>query len=328
MTRYVLLEPTTLLGKETHERLSDQLGHNDRLEILTQDEELAGTLTAGASEARLVGLAQRDALVSADVILDCRDSTSGTAEAELEETLQSLAGTQVVRIAGRFDAVTRDNADDELLVDTESQVPLYLEGAISELPDGSVDVPHPAALVGLDLLRFSTQLASPLTRQRLCASQPLSLYGQSALDEALGEAGQALNFRGARSARFAHQVPFNLFSSDLQVFAQRDIEEMGLGQVSLQVLQAPVFHGLSVQVELEFEDGLNEDEVRHAVESTEALELQERPSCQDVAGLDGLLIDENSLTIRQDRYLTFVAYQDNLNRVALEALDIVRALSV
>ena len=133
-----------------------------------------------------------------------------------------------------------------------------------ELQPGPVVVAHPAATV-LALLALRSEKAAKIQRMVATVFEPASENGQKGMDELHEQTINLLSFQELPKNVFDIQVAFNMVPRygqrselALEAVSQRIRKHYGhiasgAAEPSLQVLQAPVFHGHGFSVYLEME---------------------------------------------------------------------------
>ena len=150
-------------------------------------------------------------------------------------------------------------------------------GTAPDLATVAVSVPHPAALMlGTAAARLQT---FGLRRMAATVLEPASQYGTAGVDELHQQTVGLLSFKPLEQVVFDAQVAFNLRAS-LGSAAKRDLAtvttrigreaaELSGGNaaeaLTVQVLQAPVFHGTTASVFVELTAGIDEAALRKAL---------------------------------------------------------------
>ena len=200
MTTVALVNPTTLLGKELRETLERRRDLWTDIRLLSGDEEEIGTLTEIGGAAAIVSQADVDDLAAARLVFFC-----GSREASLPLLAELPAAATAIVLAP--DATVDDGVPlvagvnlDDALAGAEPGRPLLS--------------PHPGALLLAHLLH-------PLRRFGLEEAvatliQPVSMYGEAALDELYSQARRIIALTGQEPAEvLPGQLAFNLFPSHL-----------------------------------------------------------------------------------------------------------------
>ncbi len=271
---------------------------------------------------------------------------------------QALSGVAAALLAGG-EASSRKAA--QLLRGTKTRI-IDLTGALEENPEARLRAPifepkghrvpagtiqaiaHPAS-VALALLLTRLHSIEPIARSVTMILEPVSERGKSGIDELHQQTVKLMSFQGLDKAVFDAQVAFNLlpeYGEDAPV-SLATIEQridrnlaslLAIGGAphmpSLRVIQAPVFHGHSFSVWVEFEkipalsglaSGLKSDtiNVRNAGE--------EAPTNAGVAGQGGITVGSIQADRNNARAVWFWLVADNLRLSAENALGVVREVA-
>lgn len=260
MRRLAVVHPTSLLGRELRERLDRRRELWSEIRLLSNREEEIGTVTEVADRAMLVERPDAVDGLTADLILLCDDMEHSA------PLLSRLTPTAMALVLAR---------------DVGSGVGQVLVNGVNL--DGSeleqVLVSPPAGVLAL------SRLLEPLRSLGLIACtatllQPASARGEEAIEEVFSQTRSLLGFRPIGSGGpFGAQIAFNLLpmADDGARSAAGLLREV-LGDdvhVSVQVLQAGVFHGLSISACCRFEEDPSDEAVRTALDSAPGVELVE-----------------------------------------------------
>jgi aspartate-semialdehyde dehydrogenase len=194
---------------------------------------------------------------------------------------------------------------------------------------------HPAAVVlALLVLRANSRCA--IKRAVATVFEPASEHGQKGVDELHEQTVNLLSFQQLPKSIFDVQVAFNLVSrygenspSPLSSVTERIVKHyrrIASGQApqpSIQVLQAPIFHGHAVSLNLQFDRAADLAEISQALTGEHVSLIgagEEGPSNVNAAGQNDILVsvrpdaaDTNSLWIW--------ATSDNLRVAAVTAVE-------
>jgi aspartate-semialdehyde dehydrogenase len=170
-------------------------------------------------------------------------------------------------------------------------------------------------------------LLAPLTDkglERIAATlvQPASTYGKEAMDELLDQARSILAFAPKHpQAIFGRQLAFNLFPVTPAPVHLGPLVQLTLEvehPVAVQLLQAPVFHGVGVSLFLRFGVDPGLDAIRQALAAQPLLELPgegEAPAgMMDSANRDGILVGSLTPELGEPGAYWIWAVMDNLTR--------------
>jgi aspartate-semialdehyde dehydrogenase len=206
---------------------------------------------------------------------------------------------------------------------------------VLELQPGPCVVAHPAA-VGLALLVSRAQKAGKIRRVICAVLEPASEHGQKGMDELHEQTVNLLSFQELPKTVFDTQIAFNLAESygpnaspTLQSVKQRVLKHYqriaGPEAVppSIQLIQAPIFHGHAFSIYLEMEQSVALGDLSQALAGehvTIARQVEDSPSNVNAAGQEDILV---SLT-RDENYPNGVwiwAAADNLRIAAVSAVE-------
>jgi aspartate-semialdehyde dehydrogenase len=168
---------------------------------------------------------------------------------------------------------------------------LGTETAAVDLFTPAVVPAHPA-VIALALLLERLQQAAPVRFAAATVLEPASEFGRVAMDELHQQTVNLLNFQAVPEGIYAAQVAFNLLGgmgeeaavslAHVEARIRRQYEALTAGRgpsLAVQVLHAPVFHGLafSIAVELErpveivaLEEALTGEHIELVLEDTDS----------------------------------------------------------
>ena len=204
-----------------------------------------------------------------------------------------------------------------------------------ELQPGPCVVAHPAA-VGLALLALRAQKAGKIRHIIAAVHEPASEHGQKGMDELHEQTVNLLSFQELPKTIFDTQIAFNLTetygpnaSPTLQSVKQKILKHYqritgpDAPRLSLQLIQAPIFHGHVFSVYLETEQPISIGDLSQALAGehiTVARQIDDSPSNVNAAGQGDILV---SLT-RDENYpngFWIWAAADNLRIAAVTAVE-------
>ena len=267
-------------------------------------------------------------------------------------TAESLAGATVAFLAGSPASSRRalkvNPKGGPLLID--------LAGGLEEQPEARLRAPsadpaqqhsdsriqviaHPAAIA---LAMFLGRLSKSATIRRSLVHvfEPASERGQRGLDELQQQVVGVLSFQKLKTDVFDTQLAFNMLArfgeealEPLESIAQRVEKHLaslltawpGIPMPSLQVIQAPVFHGHSISAWVEFEDNPGAEALTKALaESGLDVRVDEPPSNVGMAGQSGLSVGAIAVDHNQPRAAWFWLASDNLRLAAENAVAVAK----
>ncbi len=290
----MVLGAETLLGKEVAERCAPLAAD---IALRTCEREAIGRLTESAGGAVLIGAAEPSELATFDLVIDCAERFADAG------SLRDAAPPEQRWLAANLDVPA-------------SALPLP-----PGLPPGPalcarVRCAHPAALLCTDLL-------GPLAALGLIGAvasilQPVSLFGQQAIEEVFGEMRELLAFKPVRAQRFGQQLAFNVLPVEPaeEAALAADASRLAGFPVSVQRLQVGVFHALVGSFHLTFAQAASPRAVRQALASSAGVVLAEDPkrlSPLEVAGAEAIAVGAIEPDGSNDRACWVTAMMDNLS---------------
>ena len=268
---------STLLGRELKEALEESPLATANF-VLLDDEAVQGQLTQVGDEVTFVHAIGEDAFDRMDFTFFC-----GSEDLTRKHWRQALrAGSTVLDLSGALDQETGVLVRAPWL-GSEAFAPDLFTPAV--VPD------HPAALA-LALLLDRLQQAASIRFAAATLLLPASESGRAAMDELHQQTVNLLSFQGLPRAIFDAQVAYNLLGGfgenstinlgAIEARVRRHYQALAAGRwpaLALQIIQAPVFHGLafSIAIEMErpveisaLEESLSGDHVDLVLEDTDS----------------------------------------------------------
>jgi aspartate-semialdehyde dehydrogenase len=318
----------SLLGKEIRDLLetSDLAAH---VKLIAADED-STIIAAGREEPVVINSLQMADLGTARVvILAGSNESSGKAFEQIQGAKPMPA---VIDMSGSLE----DNPAARL------RVPM-LEDEEKNKPAAITLISHPAAIA---LALFLTQLrkAGAISRSVVEIFEPASERGKDGIDELQKQTVGLLSFKPLPKEVYDAQVSFNLlprYGSDspysleeIELKIDRHLASLlaGAGNVpmpSLRLIQAPVFHGYSLSVWVEFENNPGRDAIVQAITSPK-IDLrakdEEPPTNVGVAGQSGITVGAIAPDRNEPRAFWFWVVTDNFRISAENAMEVAREL--
>ena len=209
-----------------------------------------------------------------------------------------------------------------------------------ELQPGPVVVAHPAATV-LAMLALRSEKAAKIQHMSATVFEPVSESGQKGMDELHEQTVNLLSFQELPKHVFDIQVAFNMVTQygqrsdfSLETVSQRIRKHYrriahSAVEPSLQVLQAPVFHGHAFSVYLELEKPVAVSDLSHALSGEHVAVSSSRedaPTNVSAAGQGDILV---SLTVDANHKngVWLWVTTDNLRIAALTAVECAETLT-
>lgn len=317
----------TLLGRDVRELLesADLAGE---VNLFSAEDALTGILTKERGEPTVMApLASADLTSTALVLLTGSPALAGKA---LDLVRKAHPRPVIIDVTGGL----------------EDDPSARLRAPMVEPPQTGASGPiqviaHPAS-IALALLLKRLQGASPIRRSVVLILEPASERGQPGLDELQQQTVGLLSFKKLSKNVFDAQVAFNLlprYGED----APRSIEEIeskidrhlasllatagNVPMPSLRVIQAPVFHGYSFSLWVEFENNPGADSLAEALASPN-IEVRggdvEAPSNVGATGQGGITVGAFSVDHNHPRAYWLWVVADNLRIAAENALEVAR----
>jgi aspartate-semialdehyde dehydrogenase len=318
--RAAIVGASTLLGKELLNEVSDSPASAWDLRLLEEGDESEGQLTSVGDEALVMHSLNDEAFTGLDLVLFAGPASQ--TQTFLPAALQ--AGAAVVDLSG-----ATGNRPDFLL-----RSPWVNGSQRPDLTTAGVRTPHPAALV-LAILTSRLQSRFEGVQVRATVLEPASEAGAAGVDELHQQTVSLLSFQDVPKAVFGGQVAFNVqprlgedAAVSLQAIGQRVRTEalalLGNGRgeaLSLQVLQAPVFHGSVVSAYLELATASDAGAVRTALRGGIVTADEDTvPSNQSATEAGDLLVSVESDEAKPEGFW-LTAAADNLRLAGRNAVQ-------
>jgi aspartate-semialdehyde dehydrogenase len=272
LRRIALVEPQTLLGQGLQEILEAE--PEIELALLGSDRDDFATLREVQGEITVIHPLTAEALAGSDLVIFL-----GSGREQREAVRLLPGGTPALVVASDLDHPEGD--------------PRVAGITPGEPATGVVLSPHPAVVLASHLLDALGE--HDPTRLSGTVLLPASTRGRPALDELFEQTRSILNFSADQPrAIFGAQLAFNLLSgpggADLGAQVRR-----ALGrhiEVTLDLVTAPVFHGMAASLLVEMSAAPGPEVVDAALESSPRFSRGEagRPGPIDVVGRDEILV--------------------------------------
>jgi aspartate-semialdehyde dehydrogenase len=280
---------------------------------------------------------------------------SATLGAEDEEPVvmtplaaESLEGARVAFLAGSAASSRRtlklNPENGPVLIDLtgalEEQPQTRLRAPLAEPTASSSDakiqvIAHPAAIAIAMLAARLGELAA-IRRMIVHVFEPASERGQRGLDELQQQTVAVLSFQKLKTDVFDAQLAFNMLprygeeaEEPLEFIEQRLERHLAsllaaypaIPMPSLRLIQAPVFHGLSFSIWVEFEENPGAGAIAHALEHAGVdVRRDDPPSNVGAAGHNGVSVGAIAPDPNQPRACWLWMVADNLRLAAENAL--------
>lgn len=204
-------------------------------------------------------------------------------------------------------------------------------------------IAHPAAIALTMLLVRLTKVA-PQRRSVIHIFEPASERGQQGLDELQQQTVAVLSFKKLKTDVFDAQLGFNLLArygeeaveplENIEQRVERHLASLlagwpGIPMPSLRVIQAPVFHGHSFSVWVEFETtpdtgGFAEKLGRELARQDVDVRPDDPPTNAGIAGHSGISVGAISADPNNSRACWLWMVADNLRLAAENSVAVAR----
>jgi aspartate-semialdehyde dehydrogenase len=320
----------SLLGKEVRELLdAGQLAASVEL-IASEESGDASILTRGRDEPLVMSSLQTADLGTARIAI-----LTGSAESS-RKAFEQIRGATPAPVVIDVNGGLEDRPETRLRAPMVEPAGHAVAGAIQAIA-------HPAA-IALALFLIELRKAGAIRRSVAQIFEPASERGQAGLDELHKQTAGLLSFKPLVKDVFDAQLSFNMlprYGSDsphslteIELKIERHLASLLAGAVSvpmpsLRLIQAPVFHGYSISVWVEFENNPGTVAIVKALESGQ-IDVRgaehEPPTNAGIAGQGGISVGGIAPDRNDPRACWFWVVADNLRIVAESALEVAREL--
>jgi aspartate-semialdehyde dehydrogenase len=299
-----------------------------QLKLIASAEDEAGLLTEYKGEPALIGKMDAEALRDAKAVIlaGSPDSTRSALVLELDTPLIDLT------YAAEEDPRARLRAP-------------VVEPPGYSVPGGTVHVIASPAAIALALILNRVHSAYPIARAIAHIFEPASERGKAGLDELQQQTVNLLAFKGMPKALYDAQAAFNLLArygdaapetlENFELRVERHLATLlSAGSMapvpSIRLIQAPVFHGHSISLWVEFEEDNPGAAAIESALNAKHLDVRsgdlEPPNIVAVAGQEEVAVGAVSLDRNDPNACWIWAAADNLRLQALNALAVSRQL--
>ncbi|HVP45739.1 MAG TPA: Asd/ArgC dimerization domain-containing protein [Bryobacteraceae bacterium] len=321
-----LVGSESLIGREIRDLLSgNSLGQN--LKLIAAGAEETGKLTEQGGEPAFVLGLERESLEAAQVIF-----LAGTPE----------SAQKAREIAPRAQLIDLTNALEDA-PQARLRAPM-VEPPGYQVPADSVHVIANAAAIAITLVLSRLDTAQRITRALAHVFEPASQRGAHGVEELQQQTIGLLSFKGQPKEIFDAQLAFNLLpryggeapvaleESELRI--ERHLATLlahsGHARIpSLRLIQAPVFHGYSISLWVEFESNPGIAMMEATLEGDD-VDLRrgdtEPPDAVGMAGQSGLAIGSMALDRNNPRAAWLWIVTDNLRLQSENAVSVAQQL--
>jgi aspartate-semialdehyde dehydrogenase len=317
----------TLIGRELRERLLDSGVARD-VQLIGAEDEITGILTQVDGEAVVMTPLDAERLTESSVVF-CTGSQESTRKAF--SLLRSDKRPYIVDLSYAL--------EDQPAARLRAPA-IELETAI---PADAVHVmAHPAA-VAVALLLTRLHAKFPVRHSVIQIFEPASERGQAGMNELQQQTTGLLSFQTLNKAVFDAQIGFNLLPrygeeapeklEDVEARVERHTASLlggyGVPIPSMRLVQAPVFHGYSMSLWVEFESRPDVTEVGEALAST-TIEIRESdletPTNVGTVGQEGISVGLIEADRNHPRAMWMWVAGDNFRLLVDNAIAVAREL--
>jgi aspartate-semialdehyde dehydrogenase len=264
--KIAIVGAASIRGKELNEALGDSVFSSAEV-VLIDDESQAGQLEAAGDEATLIQSIDDRSFAHVDFAF-----FAGTAEITRKHWKEALsAGASIVDLSSALEDTPGVLVRAPWLLDESTPAP---EEEVN-LSTPAIIPAHPVA-VALGLIMMRLGRLSGVRSASATVLEPASEYGRAAIDELHQQTVALLNFQSLPKEVYDTQVAFNLVSSfggsgvlgksEAQIRRHYHVlQDSQLADVGIQVLHAPVFHGVGLSLAVEFDQPLLRERVEAAL---------------------------------------------------------------
>jgi aspartate-semialdehyde dehydrogenase len=334
-TSIAIVGGETLLGKEVHELLEARKTPANIQLVASFDPDDSGKptsiLAAGKEEPLVMTSIEAADLGAARIVILAASKES------------SQLAYDKIRSAKPAPVVIDLNGSLEDLAESRLRAPL-VEPPGFDAKGPVQTIAHPAA-IATALLLTHLQKAGAIRRSVIDIFEPVSERGKAGIDELQKQAVALLSFKPLPKDVFDAQISFNLLSQygsdaplsleEIELKIDRHLASLlaslgkdgGLPMPSLRLIQAPVFHGYSISVWVEFEENPGMDRIFQALGSGNIdvrTKDHEPPTNVGVAGQGGITVGSIAQDRNRPRAWWFWVAADNLQIAAENAGEVVR----
>ena len=338
--RVALVGSDSLLGREIRD-VAANAEPSMPLRLISEDPEQGGSLTRQGDEPALVSALDEEALADARAVFLAGSPESSRKALELAGESPDFAIVDVTYIGEeRPDSRLRAPMVEAALQSGEEYQP------DSDYPPVHV-IAHPAA-IALALFLRRLHRNDPIRRAVIQVFSPASEQGRKGVEELQQQTVNLLSFKslpqavfGAQTgfamlARFGEDAPRSLEETELRIerhlatLLALEGEGADVPMPSIRVIQAPVFHGYSFSVWVEFEEDPMVETIESALgfESIEVLTADfDPPNNVGQAGQSGIAVGAIAPDRNHANAVWFWLAADNIRLSAENAVMVARQLA-
>ncbi|MGA8300273.1 MAG: Asd/ArgC dimerization domain-containing protein [Terriglobales bacterium] len=331
--RVAIVGAASLMGKEIAEVLRDRNFSTVDIRLLDDDESL-GRLEAVGDEMTFIQSIRPEQFEHVDFTFFAADPRATRAK---WETARDFGNTIIDTTAALEDvpgATIRSPWIEREMIGRGTGRP-----TLPELQPGPVVVAHPAA-IALAMLALRAEKLGKIERMITTVFEPASEYGQRGMDELHEQTINLLSFQDLPKKVFDVQLAFNMvarFGSEshhsLDKISERILKHYrslapSAIEPSLQIIQAPVFHGHTFSIYLETDKpvAIKDLSAAFAGEHMVIAAADDTPNNVNAAGQEDILVTLQADTNRKNGVWLWAAI-DNLRVSAVNAVECAETLT-
>jgi aspartate-semialdehyde dehydrogenase len=332
--RIAIVGAASIRGKQLNEALAESSFASAEF-LLMDDQEALGQLEAVGDEMTFIQPITSDSFERIDFTFFC-----GSAELSSRHwQAAQRAGSSIVDLSAGLEGQAGVLVCAPWLQEAMGETAV----AAPNLHTPAIVSAHPAALV-LALLLERLQRAGAIRQVSVTVLEPASEYGKPALDELHQQTVSLLSFQSIPTQLYDVQVAFNtvaafgdnakisLAESEARVRRHYALLSGGrLPQLSLQLIHAPVFHGHTFSISVEYEQQVTLQQIEATLSAPHMEVVQgdaDAPGNLNSIGDEDIAVrvrfDEEGLS--QSRRVWLWASADNLELSALNAVECAQEL--
>lgn len=322
-----LVGSETLLGRELRDYLAGySLGAD--LRLIASENEAGGVLSEHAGEPAFVSQLNAGSLIDTDLIV-----LAGSPESS-RKALELAPKQALIDLTYGLEDDPRSRLRAPLVEPHDFRVP----------PDAIHSIAHPAA-VALAMLLGCVVLRYKVSCWIAHVFEPASERGASGVEELQGQAVSLLSFKPMPKKIFDAQLAFSMLAAlgeeaalkldDVETRVERHLatllERSGDGPMpSLRLVQAPVFHGYSFSIWMQFDADAPDIDQIETLLASENIEVRgngaEPPNNIGMAGQNGVSVGAITRDRNNARAVWIWAVADNLRLAAQNAVLVAREI--
>lgn len=297
--RIAIVGASSLLGKELSGELNESLLAASNISLLEEEEETAGQLTAAGDAAAFIQKIDRSSFEQMDFVF-----FAGTPDQTRRHWQEARkAGASILDLTYELEGEKDVVVMSPWVSEAEDRQTLAAPGV--DLGTQAVVPAHPVAMM-LALVAARIQTKLPVRMITATVMEPASEHGREAMDEMHQQTVSLLSFQALPREQYDTQVSFNLLPSlggaakvhlgTIEERIRRQYKALSHGvlpELSMQMIQAPVFHSYVASVFVETQVGATVAQVEEAL-TGEHIDIvtpeSEPPSNLSAAGQEEIMV--------------------------------------